>query len=980
MILDSSSAGQSTGPSSAESTSFASRWRQAAGLLRERQAAAALPLLSELVQERPLAALWNDWANAQRLLGHDIAAEKGYLEALRLGPGPWQALLNLGCLWASRQRWREAAPVLEHAAAAQGGPAAPEPLRRLANLARQKSPPGKAPPSGLRILWIHDELPEADRSGAAERVAVLLAELQGQGHAVTYWARAGAGQERYLVQLAKLCSCIFYQDAARTRWCGEQPAAARLEGLLAREQFDLAVISHWYWNQLACSEQYLPLLRRLAPATRIVILSEDHHGLREERLAALSGQASDRERAADFSVRELDVYARADLVWGVSSVDRQGLLGRRPDLRIEILPPVVDLAPAGPAWAGREGVLFIGEYLNAANRDGLDWFLHAVWPQVLRRRPGLKLHLVGSHLPQHYARHPGVVAAGFAPSLAPVFARHRVAICPIRFGTGIKTKNLAALKFGLPFVTTGCGAEGMDLANGSAALITDDPAAFAAAVVELHEEPALWARLAAGGRAHAQRHFSPANLSASLRAALARVMAAPARPGWPLDAASPLWVEEQFPEVLTHQPAGERVALRVRRYLDLAQRELATGHADAARLQCGHAASLVPDPKAPLWGDIEAFFVRLAAPAGAIPFRRSRGRAGKHPEISVLIPTRNRRATLEKCLTALAAQTFAPDWFEVIVVDDGSTDDTPAFCATERWPFALRCFRQAPSGAGAARHRAASLARGERLLLINDDTIAAPDLLAAHARAAARRDAQRLAVLGDFRPPEAASRRALAYTIGTQPVLFPHPVLRPGAQLSYGGFVTCNLSLPRLAVLAAGNFDAAFPVAEDTELGARLEERGWGIVFEPSARAVHDHGRFTAADFVARARRYGPAQLWLHRKHPRLLGGGGGRLGRLDAAARQAMQAWMATHRQRIEDAVQSIAAYDDLDFRPFFERWCGAYTAADLVVSQLAQALLPIHWYYVYESLLAAWDQESSAASGPAPRALAPERAGATA
>lgn len=950
------------------------RYEKARQLLASGHALAAAALLEVLVREAPDAARWNDWASAQRLLARPAEAEDGYFQALESNPWCWQALGNLGLLWSEQRRWREAAPVLERAVACQGGPQAPEALRREAARARREGDTGAGPAaSGLRLLWIHDQLPESDRSGAEQRVAVLLAELQRQGHAVTYWARAGAGQERYLPPLARICARIFYGDSARLRWRGDQPAAACLEDLLAGERFDAAIISHWHWNVWSCAEQYVPLLRQHAPAARVIVLSEDHHGLREERLAALTGNWADRERARNYAARELDVYRRADLVWGVSSADRESLLRREPGLKIEVLPPLADPSPPGPDWAGREGLVFLGEYRNPANLDGLDWFLGAIWPQVRERLPEVRLHLVGSHLPDSYARQPGIAADGFAPELGPVFRRHRLAICPIRFGTGITTKNLAALRYGLPFVTTSCGAEGLDLRDGETALIADEPAVFADAVVRAYQDRALWERLVAQERAHAAGQFSSARLAARIEETLAQVMAAPAQLGLALTPISPLWVETQYPEVLSHQPSHQRVALRARRYLDLAAREMAAGRRETARQQCGHALCLARDPTDPWGAEIQSWLERLGDTAP--PPRRRAGRL----ELSVLIPTHNRRATLQQCLAALAAQTLAMEQFEVIVVDDGSEDDTAAWRAAWTPPFAFRFARQDAAGAGAARRRAVEMARGERVLLINDDTMLAPDSLAAHLKAGRRRDGQRLAVLGDFAAAESARRRALPFAVGTQTVLFPHPRLRPGERLGYLGCMTCNLSLPRVAVLAAGNFDPAFAVAEDTELGVRLEDRGWGVIYEPAAYATHEHGPFAAADFVARARRYGPAQLRLHRKHPRLLGDGSGRLGRLDAATREAMRAAVERSSGQIAEYVRAIAAFDDRDFEPYFSRWMGLHTAADTVMAKFAQMLLPVHWHYVYASLLAAWEELPPAAAEPG-REMAIAAAGAEA
>ncbi len=83
-------------------------------------------------------------------------------------------------------------------------------------------------------------------------------------------------------------------------------------------------------------------------------------------------------------------------------------------------------------------------------------------------------------------------------------------------------------------------------------------------------------------------------------------------------------------------------------------------------------------------------------------------------DISVIIPTRNRRADLQCCLQALAAQDFPKDRFEIIVCDDGSDEDiTPAIETARESQLTIQCFRQEPKGPAAARNLGdTSCARG----------------------------------------------------------------------------------------------------------------------------------------------------------------------------------------------------------------------------------------------------------------------------
>ncbi len=103
-------------------------------------------------------------------------------------------------------------------------------------------------------------------------------------------------------------------------------------------------------------------------------------------------------------------------------------------------------------------------------------------------------------------------------------------------------------------------------------------------------------------------------------------------------------------------------------------------------------------------------------------------------EISVVIPTFNRKQYLLETLASLANQTFPCDRFEVIVVDDGSTDGSSEI-ASQEFPFALRCIRQENQGDALARNNGAKHGRAELLVFLDDDILVEPNYLAALYRA-----------------------------------------------------------------------------------------------------------------------------------------------------------------------------------------------------------------------------------------------------
>ncbi len=211
--------------------------------------------------------------------------------------------------------------------------------------------------------------------------------------------------------------------------------------------------------------------------------------------------------------------------------------------------------------------------------------------------------------------------------------------------------------------------------------------------------------------------------------------------------------------------------------------------------------------------------------------------------VSVVIPTYNRSATLMLCLEALARQTVPVSQFEVIVSDDGSTDDTAARVEACHAPFALRYLRQKNSGPAAARNRAIEQARGHYLFILNDDAVLEPDAMALHLATHQNHLGEKIAVLGRFSFPSTLTAAPFGYALEHSDLLFTYVHLKAGGKHDYNSFFTCNISLPRQAVLDAGLFDEIFtgPAAEDIELGYRLFQRGYEVVYEPRCVAWHHH-------------------------------------------------------------------------------------------------------------------------------------------
>jgi glycosyltransferase involved in cell wall biosynthesis len=102
----------------------------------------------------------------------------------------------------------------------------------------------------------------------------------------------------------------------------------------------------------------------------------------------------------------------------------------------------------------------------------------------------------------------GVRVLGYVEDIAPLFAKTRISIAPLRYGAGLKGKVVTSLGYGVPCVVTPVAAEGLGLEDGEGIAVAADPDAFAAAVVYLHGHQDDWERMSMAGVEAVRRSFS----------------------------------------------------------------------------------------------------------------------------------------------------------------------------------------------------------------------------------------------------------------------------------------------------------------------------------------------------------------------------------------------------------------------------------------------------------------------------------------
>ncbi|MEC4803812.1 MAG: glycosyltransferase family 2 protein [Jaaginema sp. PMC 1079.18] len=235
---------------------------------------------------------------------------------------------------------------------------------------------------------------------------------------------------------------------------------------------------------------------------------------------------------------------------------------------------------------------------------------------------------------------------------------------------------------------------------------------------------------------------------------------------------------------------------------------------------------------------------------------------------SIVIPTYNRKPILTKCLKALEQQKLLKNSqiqdYEIVVVDDGSTDGTLDYLEanTTEFPHVIT-FAQNHQGPAAARNLGVEKAQGNIIIFIDSDLVVTENFLEAHAAGLAQGKQQGY---GD---------RVFTYGWVINTCNFENPTSEPYKVTDFSAayFATGNVAIARHWLLEAGLFDTGFQLYgwEDLELGVRLKKLGLKLIKCPEAVGYHWHPPFSLAQIpklIDQEHQRGRMGVLFYQKHP----------------------------------------------------------------------------------------------------------------
>ena len=345
-----------------------------------------------------------------------------------------------------------------------------------------------------RILVIDFAVPTPDMDSGSVRMFGILRIMRGMEFSVTFAADKLENGANYIAALNSLEINVLqgYTEIRRhlQKW-GNGYAVV----IISRPEM---------------GERYLSLVRAYAAQAQLDYDTVDLYYLRFKRGAELTGNPDLVKKAQEYHQLEMLCCTTADRVFAITETEKKVIQQNWPNTAVEVIPNVHTVKVSPSPWSAREGLVFIGGYGHQPNVDAVVWFVQEIFPIITKNIPGIKFTILGSNPPEAVSSLASshVMVEGWVPDPEPYFSASRIFVAPMRYGAGMKGKVGQAMSLGLPVVTTHIGAEGMQLEDNLHALIADTHEAFAAAVVRLYNDEALWKRVQRDAAAHIDKNFS----------------------------------------------------------------------------------------------------------------------------------------------------------------------------------------------------------------------------------------------------------------------------------------------------------------------------------------------------------------------------------------------------------------------------------------------------------------------------------------
>ncbi len=364
----------------------------------------------------------------------------------------------------------------------------------------------------FRVLFVDQHVPFVDNDAGSYAAFQEIRLFQSQGAKVTFLPRNLAWMDRHTLALQRIgVECLY------------APFVMDFAGYIAQNAKEYDVV---YVTRYKIGEQVIPLIRSVAPNTKVILNVADLHFLRELREAASGNANYSIERAEATRDAELAVVRSSDLTFSYSDVELAVLESHiSTGATTAKMPWIVETKKLSRSFEKTKDILFLGGFGHPPNEQAVKFFVKDVLPLVRERVPDVRFNVVGSGAPESIKEleSDSVQILGYLPDLDDAFASNRIFVAPLLAGAGLKGKVLEAISRGVPSVLSPVAVEGSGLTSGNDCLVAKSAQEWADAVVSLYTDKKLWDRIGSSALNFAETRYSFAAAVEAFQEALAKV-------------------------------------------------------------------------------------------------------------------------------------------------------------------------------------------------------------------------------------------------------------------------------------------------------------------------------------------------------------------------------------------------------------------------------------------------------------------------
>lgn len=330
-----------------------------------------------------------------------------------------------------------------------------------------------------RLLMVDHYVPTFDKDAGSRAVYSYLQLFVRKGYQVTFMGDNYAHSQPYTQVLQRMGVEVLYGDWYYLNWQDWLKEHAHY--------FDYAFL-----NRPHITVKYIDIVRENSQA-KIIYFGHDLIFLREHREYEVTKDSKFLTSSENWKKQELALMRKADISYYPSCVEEEIVHKIDPNIHVRAVPlyQYENVPDREYNFTERQDLMFIGGYNHRPNVDAAKWFAKEIVPELVKKLPDIRIHLMGSNAPQEVIDladdHILFEGAVSDEELEAFYTHCRVSVVPLRYGAGIKGKVLEAMSLGMPVMTTSIGAEGIAGAE-SILCIEDDAKLFAERLAKLYDD------------------------------------------------------------------------------------------------------------------------------------------------------------------------------------------------------------------------------------------------------------------------------------------------------------------------------------------------------------------------------------------------------------------------------------------------------------------------------------------------------------